>query len=101
MIRHLVLFRLAASEPAQRADDTAGIRSHLAALVGVVPGLRSVTVEPELGLVDGHWDVALISEHDSNAALEGYQAHPAHQSASSWISGVVTDRAVVDLEVAD
>jgi hypothetical protein len=100
MITHIVEFQLAATDDRQRAEDTDGIRGRLTALVGVVPGLRAITVERDLGLVSGHWDVVLISEHDDNAALESYQAHPAHQEASAWISTVVTARAVVDFETA-
>lgn len=100
MIRHIVEFKLAAEDEAQRAQDADGIRDHLSALVGVIDGLRSVTVERDLGLVAGHWDVVLVSEHDDNAALEAYQAHPAHKDATAWVSGVVTDRAAIDYEVA-
>jgi hypothetical protein len=47
-------------------------------------------------LIDGHWHVALISEHDDNAALEAYQSHPAHLEAAAFVSSVISDRAVVD-----
>lgn len=99
MIRHIVAFRLGATDETQRSTDAAGIRERLSALVGVIPGLQTVTVGRDLGLVDGHWDVVLVSEHDDNPALEGYQAHPAHKEAAAWISTVVTERAIVDFEV--
>jgi hypothetical protein len=98
MIRHIVEFRLAADEPEQRAIDARGIRDHLTALVGVVPTVRSIVVAPDLGLIGGHWDVVLVSEHDSSADLEAYQAHPAHREAAGWVSTVVSDRATVDYE---
>lgn len=98
MIRHIVAFKLTATDPDQRARDADGIRSHLTALVGQVPGLQAMTVAPDLGLVAGHWDVVLVSDHDDNAALEAYQAHPAHREASAWVSTVVSDRAIVDFE---
>jgi len=98
MIRHIVVFTLTATDAEQRAQDVEGMRSGLQALVGTVPGLHSIVVEPDLGLIDNHWDVALVSEHDDNAALEAYQAHPQHQQAAIFISGIVTDRATVDYE---
>jgi hypothetical protein len=98
MIRHVVAFKLKAREPAERVMNADGIRDRLSALVGAIPGLRSVSVGHDLGVIDTHWDAVLISEHDSNAALEGYQAHPLHVEAAAWISTVVTDRAVVDYE---
>jgi hypothetical protein len=99
MIRHIVAFKLSATDEAQRTTDADGIREHLSALLGVIPGVRDLAVHRDLGLVDTHWDVVLVSDHDDNAALEGYQAHPAHKDASAWISTVVTDRAIVDFEL--
>ncbi len=96
MIRHIVMFRLAATDDAQRRDDAHGIAERLTALETQIAGIQSIRVDRDLGLVDGHWDVALVSEHDDNAALEAYQVHPAHQEAAAWIGSVVTDRAVVD-----
>ncbi|MDP9025975.1 MAG: Dabb family protein [Actinomycetota bacterium] len=98
MIRHIVEFRLAADDPDQRALDAGGIHKRLTALVGVVPTVRSIEVAADLGLVGGHWDVVLVSDHDSNADLESYQSHPAHRAAADWISTVVSDRATVDYE---
>jgi hypothetical protein len=98
MIRHIVEFRLAADDPEQRAVDARGIHERLTALMGVVPTVRSIQVASDLGLVGGHWDVVLVSEHDSNPDLEAYQSHPAHREAADWVSTVVSDRAVVDYE---
>lgn len=99
MIRHIVLFRLAATDDAQRRDDAHGIAERLEALETQIAGIQSIRVDRDLGLVAGHWDVALVSEHDDNAALEAYQVHPAHKEAAAWIGSVVTDRAVVDYSV--
>ena len=100
MIRHIVMFTLTATDEAQRATDVEEIRRRLDALVGVVEGLRSVTFNRDLGLIEaGHWDAVLVSEHDDNAALEGYQAHPDHQAAGAFIRSVTGERATVDYEV--
>ncbi len=96
MIRHIVMFTLAATDRQQRQADVAQMQERLAALVGVVPGLHSISLQPDLGLIDGHWDVVLVSEHDDNAALEAYQAHPAHIEAGAFIRSVTGDRATVD-----
>lgn len=100
MIRHVVMFTLTAADEAGRATAVSGMRERLTALVGVVPGLRSMSLGPDLGLVEGHRDVVLVSEHDDNEALEGYQAHPAHLEAFGFIRSVTTsERAVVDYEI--
>ena len=100
MIRHVAVFKLTPADPAQRAANLAGMRERLAALVGVVPGLRSMTVEPDLGSTPGNWEVAIVTDHDDAAAYAVYQSHPAHVEASAWIDVFIADRAVVDFEMA-
>jgi hypothetical protein len=100
MIRHVVAFTLTAAGEAERAADVSGMHDRLTALVGVVPGLLSMSLKPDLGLVENHWDVVLISDHDDNEALEGYQQHPAHLEAAAFVRSVTnSDRVTVDFEV--
>ena len=98
MIRHIVSFRLASTDDVQRALDFRGIRDRLTALVDSVPTVRSIEVGQDLGFVRDHWDVVLVSVHESNADLEAYQVHPEHVKAAAWIATVVNDRATVDYE---
>lgn len=100
MIRHVVMFQLTAAADSERAADISQMQERLGSLVGVVPGLRTMSLKPDLGLVEGHWDVVLVSEHDDNEALEGYQAHPAHKEVSAFIQSVTTsERIAVDYEL--
>lgn len=96
MIRHIVMFTLAAADEKQRAADTSGMRERLVALVGVIPGLRSMSLDADLGRIEDHWDLVLISEHDDIDALEGYQAHPAHLETATFIRSVTSNRVTVD-----
>lgn len=99
MIRHIVLWELSADDPSQRERDAAGVRERLEALAGVVPGLASISVRTDVGSTEGNWDVTLVSEHDDEAALAAYQAHPAHVQAAAFIRTVVAGRACVDYEL--
>lgn len=96
MIRHIVLFRLAADDDGQRREDASEIASRLEALNTQIPGIESIRVDRDLGLVEGHWDVALVSEHEDNAALEAYQVHPAYLEVAAYVRTVISDRATVD-----
>jgi len=96
MIRHIVAFRLTDPEAAERDARVRGIHDRLTALVGVIPGLVGMQVEPDLGEVAGHWDLVLVSEHESAAALAAYQVHPAHVDASGWVGQFIAERAAVD-----
>jgi heme-degrading monooxygenase HmoA len=100
MIRHIVAFKLSATDPDQQASDAAGIASHLEPLASVIPGVIALEVRRDLGIVPGHWEVVLVSDHDSVDALEAYQSHPSHVEAAAWVSTVVSGRAVVDFEVS-
>lgn len=99
MIRHVVVFTLSAEDEAQKRKDAEAMKERLEGLVSVVPDVRSLDVGFDLGLVPGHWDVILVSEHDSNAALEAYQVHPEHVAAAEFVGTVVRDKACVDYEI--
>ena len=96
MIRHVVLFALAAEDPEQKRKDAEAMRERMEALAPVIPGVLSLQVGVDLGLVAGHWDVGLVSEHESQAALEAYQRHPQHVEVLEFVSTVVAQKACVD-----
>lgn len=98
MVRHVVVFRLKAEDAAQRATDAERIQEKLQSLRGRVEEILDLHVGIDLGLVDGHWEVVLVSEFTDNAALQRYQAHPEHVRVAQVIAGLVSDRAVVDYE---
>ena len=97
-IRHVVSWKLRATDPTTRADDAAGIASRLEALVGVVAEIRSLQVGVDV-LGGDNWDVSLIADFDDLAAVARYQVHPAHQAAAAFIRSVVSAKAAVDLLV--
>jgi len=98
VIRHVVVFRLAADDPADRQRDATEIRRRLEALVDVVPGLRGLEVRPDLG-VEGHWDLALVTLHDTGDDLAVYAADPRHREVIAYCDTVVAERAVVDSDL--
>jgi len=97
-IRHVVSWKLSATDPATRADDAAGIASRLEALVGVVAEIRSLRVGADV-LGGDNWDIVLIADFDDLAAVARYQAHPAHQAAGAFIRSVVSAKMAVDFLV--
>jgi hypothetical protein len=99
MIRHIVLLKLDATEPAVQSAHARELTSRIEALAGVVPGLRNVRVDRDLGDVATHFDLALVAEHDDADALKIYQTHPAHVEVADWIRTVASVRAVVDSDL--
>ena len=99
MIRHLVTFQLAATRPAQRAQDAAELRDRLVALSKVIPEVISLDVYFDVGRIDGHWDAVLVADYASNEDLETYQRHPEHAKVMTFTTSVSAQRAVIDFEL--
>lgn len=99
MIRHIVSWKLAAEDADVRAEQAAEVARRLNALDGVVPQLRSISAGANVAYPDTNWDVTLVADFDSIAALEEYQVHPAHEEVVAYVRSVVAARAAVDIEI--
>jgi hypothetical protein len=99
MIRHIVMFRLAATDPAQRDADAAAVTERLLALQGVVPTLLDISVSRNVAYEGQNMDIALTAHFDDVAGVEAYQVHPAHVEAAQFIGTVRSERAAIDFEV--
>jgi hypothetical protein len=98
-IRHVVTWKLAAEDAAERAEQAAEVARRLNALHGVVPQLLSISAGANSAYPDTNWDVTLVADFASIAALEEYQVHPAHEEVVSYVRSVVASRAAVDFEI--
>ncbi|MBB2975977.1 hypothetical protein FHX49_002272 [Microbacterium endophyticum] len=97
-IRHIVAWKLAASDDATRSVDAQRVISALRGLTGVVPAIESLTVGT--GVVAGNWDLALVVDVADLAALDAYQNHPAHQAVLPLVRSVVSERMAVDIDLS-
>ncbi|MDA4892116.1 MULTISPECIES: Dabb family protein [unclassified Microbacterium] len=96
-LRHVVMWRMAAEDPRQRAEHAAEGARLLAALEGVVPEIQSLSAGPNAAYPEENWDLVLVADFADQAALERYQVHPAHQEVVAYIRSVVGARAAVDI----
>ena len=99
MIQHVVMWRLIDLADAERASALERFGTELQALIGVVPGLVSVALTPDVRDVESNFDVALISVHESREALATYQSHPEHVAIGTWWGLLVAQRGAVDSEI--
>ncbi len=99
MIRHIVSWRLRPESIEAKAEAASTIAAVLEPLVGVIPGLHSLIVRPNVANHDENWDVVLVADFESIEALVAYQVHPAHQAAGDVPRSLATERAAVDFEV--
>lgn len=98
MIRHIVGFRLSATDGRQRRLDAETIKHELESLNGLVPTIGSLHVGLEIGDVPPHWDAVLVSVFDTKDNLDAYQVHPDHVRVALSIDQFVADRAIIDYE---
>jgi predicted metal-dependent HD superfamily phosphohydrolase len=97
-IRHVVSWKLAATEEEERAQHAAGVKLGLEALPAVIPQIRHLQVGTTVTPGDD-FDVVLISDFDSLEDLRAYVEHPVHQEVAAYIRSVVSGRAAVDYEL--
>jgi hypothetical protein len=100
MIRHVVAFKLSATTDAeQKKSNAAGMKSALEALGELVPDIINIKVHYDIYDIDTHFDVVLIADYPTRAALEAYEIHPAHIEAVAFITLLFSDFAIVDFEL--
>ncbi|MEV4951318.1 Dabb family protein [Paenarthrobacter nitroguajacolicus] len=97
MIRHIVLFRVIEGTPPERLQEAV---DRLEALVGVIPGLRSLRAGIDVG-VQGNYDFGLVAELEDRAALEAFSTDATHMDVAMFILEFreSADIAILDLEI--
>ena len=88
MVKHIVLWKLA--DPARKAESISKMKQMLEALVGVVPGLLKLEVNPNLN--PNGFDVCLYSEFTDQAA---------HLECKKFVHSVISDRTAADYEAGE
>ena len=101
IVRHIVMWKFADQPKEARVEVARSLAAALEGLVGEIPGLRSVTAEPDTLDEVGSWDLILIADLEDQAALDAYQVHPAHVAVAGMIKEAAVARSAVDYHVAD
>lgn len=99
MIRHVVMWKLAAADAAERSAQASEIARRLNALAGVVPQIIAIDARANTLFPDANWDATLTVDFASTDDLAGYQVHPAHEEVVAFMRPLVGSRAAVDFEV--
>jgi hypothetical protein len=99
MIKHIIIWDFNdALSFEEKAESAAKIKKGLEELVGVVEGLREVTVYTDM-LSTSNGDIMLDSVLEDEAALAAYAVHPAHLAVKDYIGTVVKSRKCVDFKI--
>jgi riboflavin synthase len=94
---HIVMWKLTGEKPEARAQQTQQIQAGFDVIRTTVPGIRSLRVGANVIHEPGSYDVALVMEFESHAALEAYNAHPLHLDIKKLMAPMRSERAAIDL----
>jgi heme-degrading monooxygenase HmoA len=100
MIRHIVMWDVRGDTPEIKAANVERLRRSFESLRGRVPGLLHLEIGADASGVDYACDVVLVSEFESQAALDAYASHPEHLRVKSEVGDMRTARHQVDYPIA-
>ncbi|MGF6924325.1 Dabb family protein [Paraburkholderia sp. 40] len=96
MIRHIVMWRVRGDTPAERLAASNLVKTSFEGLRGRIPGMRHLEVGLDDSQVAYACDAVLVTEFDSQEALEAYASHPEHLRVRNELGDLRTERFQVD-----
>jgi quinol monooxygenase YgiN len=99
VIRHIVMWKVRGTTPDEKAANIESLQRSFHSLRGRVPGLLHLEVGVDHSGVDYACDVVLVSEFESQAALEAYASHPEHLRVKQEVGDMRTHRYQVDYAI--
>ncbi len=99
-VRHIVMWNVRGDTPAEREGNLQRLRTGFESLRGKVPGLLRLEIGQDTSRVDYACDVVLMTEFESQAALDAYATHPEHLRLRQELGDMRIARHQVDYAVS-
>ena len=96
MIRHIVMWNVRGASREEKIANVERLQASFHSLRGRVPGLLHLEVGADSSGADYACDVVLVSDFESQAALDAYATHPEHLRVKAEIGDMRTARHQVD-----
>lgn len=96
MIHHIVMWSLKGSTESEKAVNIAKLRDAFDSIRGRIPGMTHMQIGVDSSRVEYACDVVLVSEFESQKALDAYALHPEHLRVKDELAGVRVARHQVD-----
>lgn len=81
--------------------DIDALAAELARMREEIPEIRTLSFGPDLGLMDGNVDFAILEDFDDAGAFGRYTAHPAHnRMVSEFLRPILASRQAIQFDVA-
>jgi hypothetical protein len=93
MLTHVVLFKF---KDETSAEQAARLETGLKGLPAVIAEIREFRVGRDIVRSERSYDLALVSAFDDLAAMQRYQAHPAHQEVVALVKAICSGVVAVD-----
>lgn len=99
MIKHIVMFKLKATEDKTEYENALEAKNRFDSVIANVPQLkRGEVVINSADAPQDNYTIALLCDFETIDDLNAYQVHPAHIEFGKFIGTVKTDRACIDYE---
>ena len=96
MIRHVVVFTWKTEATDEQKQQ---VSTSLAALPGLVPGVRGYTFGPDVRINEGNGDFAIVADFDTMADYLTYRDHPDHLKViTNVVRPIAAQRSAVQFE---
>lgn len=96
MIRHIVMWRVRAETEQERALNRNTVKQAFESLQGRIPGMHRLEIGLDNSRVDYACDVVLLSDFETQAALDAYATHPEHLHVRTLLGDLRVARHQVD-----
>lgn len=100
MIRHIVMWNVRGASREEKQANVERLRTSFHSLRGRIPGLLHLEIGADTSGVDYACDVVLVSDFESQAALDAYATHPEHLRVKAEIGDMRIARHQVDYTAA-
>jgi len=99
MIRHIVMWRVNGETPEGNLASRQLVKRSFEGLRGHIPGMIHLEVGMDSSGADYACDVVLVTEFESQQALDAYASHPEHLRVRQQLADIRTARFQVDYPV--
>lgn len=102
MLKHIVMWKLEEfAEGKSKAENAQWMKTHLEALVPIIPQIKALEVGINVNRSDAAYDAVLVSLFENEEELNVYQHHPEHVKVSTYCKKIRVSRVVVDYYTED
>ena len=99
MIRHIVMFKLKATEGMSEFDNALEAKKRFGDVIANVKEMKKGELVINSKDADpSNYTISLICDFDTIDELNAYQVHPVHVNFAKFLGTVKTDRACIDYE---